>query len=215
MDLGQGGGGVELNPNYSTGHHYYATFLMAMGRHTEAREEMRRAQQLDPLSPAIATFIGRAHYYAGNNEQAIRQYKNVLDSDPSFPMARSFLINSLEVAGRFDDAVAELKIEAAQSGRGPGQAEARERAYRDAGPPGYWRETLRQRQVADELGPGSDLDTVSIHARLGDKDEAFSLLDRAYAERNMWLMNLKVDPRLDNLRSDARFQSLLARVGLR
>lgn len=206
---------IELNPNYSTGHHYYATFLMAMGRHTEALEEMRRAQQLDPLSPAIATFIGKAHYYAGNNEEAIRQYKNVLDSDPSFPMARSFLINSLEVAGRFDDAVAELKIEAAQSGQSSGQAEARERAYREAGPPGYWREILRQRQVTGDLGPGSDLDTASIYARLGDNDEALSLLDRAYTQRNMWLMNLKVDPRFDNLRSDARFKRLLDRVGLR
>jgi len=63
-------------------------FLMGMGRHTEALEEMKRAQELDPLSPAIATFIGKAYYYAGNNEEAIRQYRKVLDSDPSFPMAQ-------------------------------------------------------------------------------------------------------------------------------
>jgi TolB-like protein/DNA-binding winged helix-turn-helix (wHTH) protein/Tfp pilus assembly protein PilF len=206
---------IELNPSYSTGHHYYAMFLMAMGRHTEALEEMKRAQKLDPLSPAIVTFIGKAHYYAGNNEEAIRQYRKVLDSDPSFPIARSFLIDSLELAGRFEDAVAELKIEAAQLGGSSEQAEARVRAYREAGPAGYWRESLRQRQAGGDLGPGSDLDTASIYARLGDKAEAFSLLDRAYAQRNMWLMNLKVDPRFDNLRSDSRFQSLLDRVGLR
>ena len=57
---------------------------------------MKRAQKLDPLSPAILTFIGKAHYYARNNEEAIRRYRKVLDSDPSFPIARSFLINSLE-----------------------------------------------------------------------------------------------------------------------
>jgi TolB-like protein/DNA-binding winged helix-turn-helix (wHTH) protein len=206
---------IELNPSYSTGHHYYAMFLMAMGRHTEALEEMKRAQRLDPLSPAILTFIGKAHYYAGNNEEAIRQYRKVLDSDPSFPIARSFLINSLELAGRFEDAVTELKIEAAQLGRSSDQAGARTRAYQKAGPAGYWRESLRQGQAGGDLGPGSDLDTASIYARLGDKEEAFSLLDRAYAQRNMWLMNLKVDPRFDNLRSDSRFQSLLDRVGLR
>jgi hypothetical protein len=59
------------------------------------------------------------------------------------------------------------------------------------------------------------LDTASIYARLGDKDEAFLLLDRAYAQRNMWLMNLKVDPRFDSLHSDPRFQALLDRIGLK
>jgi Predicted integral membrane protein len=206
---------IERNPNYSTGHHYYATFLMGMGRGAEALQEMKLAQELDPLSPIIATFIGRAYYYAEQNEEAIQQYRKVLDSDPSFPVARSYLINSLEVAGQFEDAVAELKIEAAQLGRNSIQVEARERAFRAAGPTGYWRETLRQRQAEGELGPGLDLDTASIYARLGDKDEAFSLLDRAYAQRNMWLMNLKVDPRFDSLHSDPRFQALLDRIGLK
>jgi hypothetical protein len=73
------------------------------------------------------------------------------------------------MAGRFEDAVAELKIEAAQLGRSSDQAEARARAYREAGPGGYWRETLRQRQAGGDLGPGSDLDAASIYARLGDK----------------------------------------------
>jgi Tfp pilus assembly protein PilF len=64
---------IELNPSYSTGHHYYATFLMAMGRHAEALEEMKKAEALDPLSPIIATFIGKAYSYAGNNNEAIRR----------------------------------------------------------------------------------------------------------------------------------------------
>jgi TolB-like protein/DNA-binding winged helix-turn-helix (wHTH) protein len=205
---------IELNPNYSTGHHYYATFLMGMGRHTEALDQMKRAQELDPLSPVIATFIGKAYYYARNNEEAIRQYRKVLDSDPAFPLARSFLINSLEVAGRFDDAVTELKIEAAQLGRSGEEAEARSRTYQKGGADGYWKEALRQREAGADLGAGLDLDTASIYARLGDKDEAFLRLNRACDQRNMWLMNLKVDPRFDNLRSDPRFQSLLHRVGL-
>jgi TolB-like protein/DNA-binding winged helix-turn-helix (wHTH) protein/thioredoxin-like negative regulator of GroEL len=206
---------IELNPNYSTGHHYYATFLMGMGRPTEALEEMKRAQELDPLSPIIATFIGKAYYYAGNNEEAIKQYQKALDLDPSFPVARSFLIHSLEQAGRFQEAVAQSKIEAAQSGRSPDQAAACDRAFRVAGASGYWKEVLRQRQGGADPGPGSDLDTAAVYANLGDKEEAFSLLNRAFDQHNMWLMNLKVDPRWDSLRSDARFQSLLVRVGLK
>jgi hypothetical protein len=130
-------------------------------------------------------------------------------------MARSYLINSLEQAGRFEEAVAESKIEAAQLGRSSDHAEARGRAYRVAGPAGYWKEAVRQRQAGADPGPGSDLDTAAIYARLGDKDEAFSQLNRAYEQRNMWLMNLKVDPRFDNLRSDSRYENLLLRIGLK
>jgi TolB-like protein/DNA-binding winged helix-turn-helix (wHTH) protein/Tfp pilus assembly protein PilF len=205
---------IELNPNYSTGHHYYATFLMGMGRHQEALEEMRRAQELDPLSPAIATFIAKANYYAGQNDEAIGQYHKVLKSDPSFPMARSFLIHSLEQAGRFEEAVAQAKIEAAQAGRSQEQAEALDRAYRAKGATGYWREVLLQVEHGKDQGAGSDLDIAAIYAKLGDRDRAFELLERAFTERNMWLMNLKVDPRFDSVRSDRRFESLLHRIGL-
>jgi TolB-like protein/DNA-binding winged helix-turn-helix (wHTH) protein/Tfp pilus assembly protein PilF len=205
---------IELNPNYSTGHHYYATFLMGMGRHQEALEEMRRAQELDPLSPAIATFIAKAYYYAGENDEAISQYREVLESDPSFPMARSFLIHSLEQAGRFEEAVAQTKIEAAQAGRGQDQAEALDRSYRAKGATGYWKEELRQVEHGKGPGPGSDLDVAAIYAKLGDKNRAFELLERAFMEHNMWLMNLKVDPRFDSVRSDRRYESLLHRIGL-
>ena len=205
---------INLNPNYSTGHHYYASFLMAMGRHSEAMEELGRAQELDPLSPIIATFFGKAYFYAGQNEEAIRQYRKVLESDPSFPVARSFLIGSLEQAGRFDEAVQELRIEAAQEGRSPQRADARKRAFRKEGPRGYWKESLRQIQAGAIPGPGSDLDTAAVYAKLEDKDTTFALLDAACDQRNMWLMNIRVDPRFESLRSDSRYQQLLRRIGL-
>jgi tetratricopeptide (TPR) repeat protein len=206
---------IELNPNYSTGHHYYATFLMAMGRHAEALQEMKKAEALDPLSPIIATFIGKAYYYAHDNEEAVKRYSQVLSSDPEFQVARSFLIHSLEEAGRFDDAVAQTKIVAAQAGRGSEGAAALDRANRAAGPTGYWKEVLRQVQLGKDPGPGSDLEIAAIYTKLGNKERALDLLERAYAERNMWLMNLKVDPRFDHLRSDRRYENLLHRLGLR
>jgi hypothetical protein len=65
-----------------------------------------------------------------------------------------------------------------------------------------------------EAGPGSDLDIAAIYSKLGNREQAFDLLERAYGERNMWLMNLKVDPRFDSLRADPRFDTLLRRIGL-
>lgn len=205
---------LELNPSYSIGHLYYATLLMYEARHSEALEQMKLAQELDPMSPAIATFIGRAYFYAGNNEEAIRQYRKMLESDPAIAMARSFLITALEQAGRFEEAVAEVKIQAAQLGRGPDQAEALARTYRAGGPAGYWRERIRQMRAEGEPQPGSGVETAAVYAKLGAKEEAFSVLNRAYEQHNMWLMTLKVDPRVDNLHSDPRFQALLTRVGL-
>jgi TolB-like protein/DNA-binding winged helix-turn-helix (wHTH) protein len=205
---------IELNPSYSTGHHYYATFLMAMGRHAEALREMKRAEALDPLSPIIATFVAQAYYYAGENDEAIKRYGQVLSSDPEFQVARSFLIHSLEQAGRFDEAVAQRKIVAAQAGRGSDGTGELDRAYRAAGPGGYWNEVLRQVHRGREAGPGSDLDIAAIYSKLGNREQAFDLLERAYGERNMWLMNLKVDPRFDSLRADPRFDTLLRRIGL-
>lgn len=205
---------IELNPSYSTGHHYYATFLMAMSRHAEALEEMKKAEALDPLSPIIATFIGKAYYYAGNNDEAIMRYKKVLDTDPEFRVARSFLIHSLEQAGRFEQAAAQAKIEAAQAGLGPDSAASLEHAYKAKGAAGYWKEVLRQVEGGKDPGAGSDLDLAAIYTKLGNKELAFDLLERAYAERNMWLMNLKVDPRFDGLRSDRRYEDLLHRLGL-
>lgn len=205
---------IELNPNSSTGHHYFGTFLMGMGRHAEALEEMKRAQELDPLSPIIATFIGKAFDYAAKNDEAIQQYEKVLASDPSFPVARTFLLRSLEQAGRLEEAIAQAKIVASQAGSSTDRAEAVEAAYRTAGPTGYWKEILRQQATGKSRGPDSDLDIAGIYVKLRDQDSTFRLLDRACTARNMWLMNLKVDPRWDTLRSDPRFESLLLRVGL-
>lgn len=205
---------IELNPSYSTGHHYYATFLMAMGKHAQALEEMKKAEALDPLSPIIATFIGKAYYYAGNNDEAIVRYEKVLETDPEFRVARSFLIHSLEQAGRFDQAAAQARIEAAQAGLSSDGAASLERAYRATGATGYWKEVLRQVEGGKDPGAGSDMDIAAIYAKLGNKERAFYLLERAYVERNMWLMNLKVDPRFDSLRSDQRYAGLLHRLGL-
>jgi len=136
---------LELRPSYSTGHHYYATFLMSMGRHAEALQEMEQAQKLDPLSPIIATFIGRAYYFAGRNQDSIDQYMKILASDPNFLVARTYLILSEEQAGDIGEAL--LQAQTLQSQIGVGDSRIRELrlAWQADGERGYWKGMLRQR----------------------------------------------------------------------
>jgi tetratricopeptide (TPR) repeat protein len=91
---------------------------MSMGRHAEALQEMEQAQKLDPLSPIIATFIGRAYYFAGRNQDSIDQYMKILASDPNFLVARTYLILSEEQAGDIGEALLQAQTFASQIGVG-------------------------------------------------------------------------------------------------
>jgi TolB-like protein/DNA-binding winged helix-turn-helix (wHTH) protein/Tfp pilus assembly protein PilF len=209
---------LELRPSYSTGHHYYATFLMSMGRHREALQEMEQAQKLDPLSPIIATFIGRAHYFAGRNQDSIAQYKKILASDPNFLVARTYLIQSEEQAGDFQEALHQAQAFASQTAANDSQIRKLRLAWQADGERGYWKEMLRQR-LRQRGGMGgrastSDLELAAIYARLGDNEHAFPLLERAFDEHDLYVLNLKVDPLWAKLHGDARYDDLLRRLGL-
>jgi len=209
---------LELRPSYSTGHHYYATFLMSMGRHAEALQEMEQAQMLDPLSPIIATFIGRAHYFAGRNQDSIDQYKKILASDPNFLVARTYLILSEEQAGDIGEALLQAEAFASQIGAGHSHIRERRLAWQADGERGYWKEMLRQR-LSHPGGSGgrsstSDMELAAIYTRLGDKEHAFPLLERAFEEHDLYILNLKVDPQWTKLHGDARYDDLLRRLRL-
>jgi len=209
---------LELRPSYSTGHHYYATFLMSMGRHAEALQEMEQAQKLDPLSPIIATFIGRAYYFAGRNQDSIDQYMKILASDPNFLVARTYLILSEEQAGDIGEALLQAQTFASQIGVGDSRIRELRLAWQADGERGYWKGMLRQR-LSHPSGSGgrsstSDLELAAIYTRLGDKEHAFPLLERAFEEHDLYILNLKVDPQWRKLHGDARYDDLLRRLRL-
>ena len=209
---------LELRPSYSTGHHYYATFLMSMGRHFEALHEMEQAQKLDPLSPIIATFIGRAYYFAGRNRDSIDQYKKILASDPNFLVARTYLVQSEEQAGDFQEALLQEQIFASQMGGGDSHIRELRLAWQTHGERGYWKEMLRQRlSQPDDIGGRAstpDLELAGIYARLGDKEHALPLLERAFDKHDLYILNLKVDPVWTKLHGDAGYNDLLRRLHL-
>jgi TolB-like protein/DNA-binding winged helix-turn-helix (wHTH) protein/Tfp pilus assembly protein PilF len=204
--------GLELNANYSTGHFWYGTFLMNMGRSAEAIAEMRRAQEVDPLSSIAGTFLGKAYYYNREYDKAIAQYRAVLQIDPGFPIASSFLVHAYEQTNQYEKAIAEYQREIPLAG-GDVNAAAQftdnlATAFRARAAEGYWEKQL---ELAGRISP---LERAAMQARLGHNDEAFDALDKAYSEHDMWLVPLKVDPQWDKIRSDHRFEKLLQRVGL-
>jgi tetratricopeptide (TPR) repeat protein len=204
---------IRLNPNYATAHHWYAEHLAYVGRFDEALAESARAQQIDPLSLIIATDRGLIFYYSRRYDDAIKQFVAVREMEPTFmgsgliaypqieehlyPQAFSQLEHAHKAFGESAWYWAWMAYVYGRSGR---KKEARHALQEVT--------TWNRRQPLD---PG-----VILWANLAvsDRDQIFSCLERAYSQHSSILTTLKVDPAFDPLRSDARFQLLLGRVGL-
>jgi tetratricopeptide (TPR) repeat protein len=205
---------IDLDPNYATAHHWYSVYLTAMERFEEASKEIRLAQQLDPTSLVIHTDIGFELYYARSYGEAVKQLQTVLEMNRVFPQAHLWLGRAYQQQGNYKDAVEEFK--AAERGI-PGWVVAIAAAgnvYALSGNADEARVLLRR---LGELSKGNYVTPYGvalIWAGLGDRDQAFALLNKAVADRSHWLVWLKIDPRWDPIRSDSRFDDLVKRVGL-
>ena len=204
---------IDLNPEYSTAHQWYAEYLIAMGRQEEARREIRRAQQLDPLSLIDNATMGEIEFFARNYDQASAQLHATLDLDQRFWPAQWFLGWTYEGQGKNREALETL--ENAQS-ISPDDAQIlSELAYAYA--------VNGTRQRAEECIKGLEKNpnklraysyTIAlVYSALGDKEAAFEWLSRAVQNRSWMLIYAKVDPRMDGLRSDPRFGKILNGVG--
>ena len=206
---------IELNPGYATSHHWYSIYLSWLGgRHEEAIAEVRRALELDPLSLIINEALGFVLYFARQYDEAIEQLQKTLELDPNFPDAHYTLGQVYLQKGMYQEAIEEFQKGIIHSGdsistRGIAQLAS---AYAAAG---KRREALR---VLDELMEESNQSYVSpariaiVYVWLGDKDQAFAWLEKAYQERSPLVAHVNADPIFDPLRSDPRFQSLLRRL---
>jgi serine/threonine protein kinase/tetratricopeptide (TPR) repeat protein len=207
---------VALKPSYAHGHLYYSIFLAEQGRLEQAIVEAAEASRLDPLPALMPTNLAYICYLARRYEQAVAHFREALLFDPGSTVARYGLGETYARQGRFDEAVAEI-LQAVQST--PKEASHRERAllahaYAVAGKPDLARQILgelRQMSGARHIDP---YNFAIIEAGLRQRDNAFEWLEKAYKERSEELLLLKVDPRLDSLRSDPRFPELVRRLGL-
>jgi tetratricopeptide (TPR) repeat protein len=205
---------LELNPSYATAHHWYGlTYLSYVGRHEEAILETQRAAELDPLSLIINASYGRAFFYAKQYDKAIEQFRKTVELDPSFVRARLYLGWTYEAKGMFNDAIAEYE-KARALDDSPVIAASLAHVLAEAGRKDQAEKLLVELNDLSQRRYVSAYDLALIHAALGENDRAVQLLEKAYQERSPSLSWLKVDPRLDRLRSDPRFEDLMRRVGL-
>jgi DNA-binding SARP family transcriptional activator/Tfp pilus assembly protein PilF len=204
---------LALNPNYPTAHEWYGLFLAAMGRFREAQAEEKRAMKLDPLSLGIAATAGWVLHYSGKQAEAERQLRSALRMDSSFAIAHLYLGRVLQFNGLPDSALAHFAATGALRAWVPNIA-GEGYVYAEQG------RADRARAVLEQLDSLSDSQYVTpyavalVHAALGQPDSAFTWLDKAVEERAHWLLWLNRDRRWDPIRSDPRFRSLTARVGV-
>ena len=203
---------IALNPAYAVAHHWYGGFLSARGRHAEALQQAQTARSLDPLSPIIGTWVGLRYYFAGRHEQAIAEMRKALEIDRNFAPGHWHLGMAYEETGRYDEGVAEAERALALDPgsllylASVGHAYARAHRVREA------RATLARLADASHTRHVSAYHVAAIHVALGDTTAALDWLERALAERSPWIGYLEVDPRVAPLRSQPRFQRLIASV---
>lgn len=205
---------IELNPNYSNAHHWYAMFLSAASRHDEALAEIRRAREIDPVSLIVSTNEGWILFCARQYDAAIEQLRRTIEMDPSFANAHFKLALVYEAKGMYKEAVEEFLKDDTLSGVSQETVAALRTAYAKSGWEGFCRQQLSHLHTDSKEGYVSPKNFALAYLQLGEKDQAFEWLEKSYAERSEVLLYLKVDPRFDPLRSDPRFADLVRRVGL-
>ena len=205
---------IELNPNYVTAHSWYAEQLSRMGRHDEAVFEARLARKLDPLSLVSSMIVAWILYFARRYDEAARQALRTLELDPAYATALRILGWTYEELDRFDDAIIAHTKASDLTERQPNFAGQLGRAYALAGNERAAREVLGELIALSERVYVSSLDIAIIHSALGDTTLALEWLERAHAERADHLPYIKVNPRLDGLRSEPRFQKIMEQMGL-
>jgi Tfp pilus assembly protein PilF len=209
---------IELNPSDAAAHIWYAFYLSSMQRSEEAVAQAKRAQRLDPVSPLINTWAGHAYFFAGRVEEANASLQKALELDPSYSTASWLLARSYTTLGMNQQAIAELQRALVLNAEDPDPSVLGALAHV------YARVGRRQEalQLVSELkrieAEGrryvQPQGFIHAYAGLGDKEQAFARLERAYREGANMVLFLNQNPFLDPLRSDPRFDDLVRRIGL-
>ncbi len=210
---------IEINPNYATAHQWYGEYLMYMARFDEALAEFKLAQDSDPLSLVINLEMGSPYLYMRQYDRAIEKYKMALEMDPNFPLTNYCLGRSYEHKLMFEEAISyfEKSIELLRSKQSVSNFGTASliRAYAVSGRRARAQELFKRLMEQPKQHQISPYNIALAYESLGHRDQALAWFERALEERDERMVMLKVDPRLDSIRSDARFKDLLRHMGLK
>jgi serine/threonine-protein kinase len=199
---------LELDPRSAQAHEIFSRYLMGRGRLDEAINEIETAIDLEPASRFNNRNYGRALFYARRYKEAEEQFKRVLAMDQSFVYTYSWLTSALALQGKEAEAYDWFKKYLAYGKADNETVRVFDKAFRTSGWRGVWREWIKRFEAVD----GTTFDRALYNAQIGNKDEAFKYLEKVYEQREIWMTYLRVEPRLDPIRDDPRFQNLLQRV---
>lgn len=209
---------IELSPNYATAYHWYAESLAMQGRFDESFAQYNKALELDPLSLAISTDLGRTYYLARQNDRAIEHLTKLIEMDPNYARTHFYLATAYQEKGMFEESIQEMEKGLVLSGEDPDTIGKGKRAvldaYKESGPRGYWKMILEIQKVGlrnDVLIQPANI--AVVNARLGQRAEAFSWIEKMFAHGGGAYAALKVSPEWDNLRGDPRFRDVLRHAG--
>lgn len=204
---------IELKPNYATAHHWFGADLANLKRFDDSLVHLRRAEELDPLSPIIGTNLGDTLVHAHRYEEAIAQYKRTLVRNPNFAYGHRALGWAYGLSGMYPEAIAQtltsFELNSATSNKGflglwLAKSGKRDEAVKLLG-------ELKQESTRGYVQAYS---FALIHIGLGEKEEALNWLEKAMLDRSEAAGWFAVTPELDGLRSEPRFKAMLKRMNL-
>jgi DNA-binding winged helix-turn-helix (wHTH) protein/TolB-like protein/Tfp pilus assembly protein PilF len=205
---------LELNPNYATAHQWYAVWLMAQGKTADSLEEERRAQRADPLSMIIKTDTAQLLIYAGRGDEATEQAQRALEIEPAFPLAHLYLAIAYIEKKDYPAAIAEFQRVLAINKGDPWALSGLAQTYTLVGQRGKSEAILRDLLQRAKSQEDLTIEVAKIYAALGENDQAFTWLEKAYRNRTGSLILLNPVPDFQALHHDPRFADLDRRIGL-
>jgi len=205
---------LRLNPRLSDTHHLYGFYLAAMGKTAEGVAELKTAKELDPETPIRSSGLALVHFWARQYDQQLAESQRMLELAPNFPLAYLNMGQAYALQGKYEQAAEAFQKQLALDKKNTASFGLLGYTYARWGKRAEAEKVIQEITDLSQQQYFSGFEKARIYAGLGEKDQAFFWLQKAYEERDWGMAWLKVDPTLDSLRSDRRFDALLQEMGL-
>lgn len=205
---------IALNPSYVTARQWYGGLLTGLGRFDEAMVQLEVARQLDPLSLGVPIQIGLRYYFDRRYDDAIRELRGTFELSPDFAPAHEYIGLAYEQKEMYAEAFASDMRARKARGEPEKVLAAAQEAFDKGGVMGWWRWEVEESLEKRKTQYVSPVEMAIQYAQAGDKEKALEEVRRGIEEQSAGLVWLKLEPRLDSIREDARFQAVLRRMRL-